>query len=76
MSEMLTLAHNINELLLLMSLSWPTAASEKWCANPHMGLFCALLHLDDWLTLSHEEHSWLPHETSAWAYVAFSQHDG
>ena len=73
---MLALAHDVNELLLLMSSSWPTAPSKKWRANPRMGLFCALLHSDDWLTLSHGEHSWLPHETAVWAYLVLGKHDG
>ena len=72
---MLTLAHDMSELPVLMSSSWPTVPSKKWRANPCMGLFCALLHLDDWLTLSHGEQSWPPHETAVWAYLVFGQHD-
>ena len=41
-----------------------------------MGLFYAQLHYDDWLISAHGEPSWLLDETAAWAYAAFSQHDG
>ena len=47
MSEMLALAHDVNELPGLMSSSWPTQASKKWGGNPRMGLFYAPLHYDD-----------------------------
>ena len=41
MSEMLALAHDINELILLMGSSWPAQASKKWGGNPRMGPFYA-----------------------------------
>ena len=69
---MLGLAHDINELPLLMSSSWPPQASQ----NPRSGLFYAPLHYDDWLSSAHGEPSWLLDETARWAYAAFSQHDG
>ena len=47
MSEMLALAHDVNELPLLMSWSWPMPVSNKRRANLCMGLFLAPLYYDD-----------------------------
>jgi hypothetical protein len=51
MTETSALAHDINELVLLMSSSWSGASSKKWSGNPGMGLFyahCIMMMTSHW----------------------------
>ena len=74
MRETFALAHDTNELVLLMSSSWSAPASKKWRGNARKSIYGPILcslHYDDGFALAHGEHSRLPDETAGWAHVAF-----
>jgi len=66
---MLELAHGVNAIPLLMSLTWPMADQKKSCASTGMGPFHAQSYTHKQLTSTHQANNGLPHRIITWAHI-------
>ena len=71
-TQMQAFGHDPNASPLPMSLSWPIEPQKKSCAGTGIGSCYALSYTDEQLTLAHQIHHKLLHETAVGTYILFS----